>query len=358
MGTAEIAKITTYNKWLATEGIDVLRGYMVDDVHTAPLKPWPRKGGFGVHLNLIGAEDSDASYICEIPVSGILKPQKHLFEETILILSGTGKTEVWNEGGHKVVCKWREGSLFAVPLNAWHQHFNLGDKPSRYLAVTDAPPVIDLFHNDHFIFNNDFVFTDRFDGQPDYFSGAGKMLDEKTWDTNFVENVETFNLKDYESRAKGGKSIKFELASNTMIAHISEYPVGVYKKAHRHAPGAHVLQLKGKGYTMMWEEGKPYQRFDWHKGSLLVPPRMWFHQHFNLAHESARYMAFRYHSKKFLPGKHFHEGENWSVSTKLGGHQIEYEHEDPQLREIYLKELAKEGIEFKLDALSSGKDGE
>jgi mannose-6-phosphate isomerase-like protein (cupin superfamily) len=356
MANDGISKITTYNKWLATEEIDVLRGYMVDDVRTAPLKPWPRKGGFGVQLNLIGAEDSDAAYICEIPVSVILKPQKHLFEEMILILSGEGKTEVWNEGGPKVTCKWQENSLFAVPLNAWHQHFNLGDKPVRYLAVTDAPPVIDLFHNDDFIFNNDFVFTDRFNGQPDYFNGAGKMLDEKTWDTNFVQNVETFRLQDYESRAKGGKSIKFELASNTMIAHISEYPVGVYKKAHRHSPGAHVLQLRGKGYTMMWQEGKPYQRFDWRKGSLLVPPRMWFHQHFNLAHESARYMAFRYHSKKFLPGKHFIEGENWSVSTRLGGHQIEYEDEDPKLREIYMAELAKEGIKFNLTAAGDGKE--
>ncbi len=348
MANEGIAKKTTYQKWLDQEGLDVIRDYMLDDVRTVPLQPWARKGGLGVHLCMAGAEDCDAAYVCEIPVAGVLKPQKHLFEEMILILSGAGKTEVWNAGGPKVTCNWQEGSLFAVPLNAWHQHFNLGNAPARYLAVTDAPPVIDLFHNQDFIFNNDFVFTDRFNGQEDYFSGAGRMLDEKTWDTNFVPNVETFNLQDYSVRAKGGRSIKFELASNTMIAHISEYPVGVYKKAHRHAPGAHVLQLRGKGYTMMWEEGKPYQRFDWHKGSMLVPPRLWFHQHFNLALEPARYMAFRWHSKKFLPGRHFHEGVDWSVSTKLGGHQIEYEHEDPKLREIYLQELARAGIEFKL----------
>ena len=39
---------------------------------------------------------------------------------------------------------------------------------------------------------------------------------------------------------------------------------------------------------------------------------------------------------------------------KEGGDQIEYE--DPQLREIYPKELAKVGIEFNLTA--SGKDDE
>ena len=126
MAKEDTAKITTYDKWLQTEGIDVIRDYMVDDVRTVPLKPWARKGGLGVHLCLAGAEDIDSAYICEIPVATVLKPQKHLFEETILILSGQGKTEVWNEGGPKVTCAWQEGSLFAVPLNAWHEHANTG----------------------------------------------------------------------------------------------------------------------------------------------------------------------------------------------------------------------------------------
>ncbi len=69
----------------------------------------------------------------------------------ILILNGEGKTEVWNQDGPKVVCNWQAGSLFAIPLNASHQHFNTGDKPARYLAVTSAPPVMDLFHNHDFI---------------------------------------------------------------------------------------------------------------------------------------------------------------------------------------------------------------
>jgi oxalate decarboxylase/phosphoglucose isomerase-like protein (cupin superfamily) len=344
----EEKKLTTYEKWLATEGIDVISDYMVADARTIPLKPWPRKGGYGVHLSLKGAVDIDAAYICEIPSKSSLKTQKHLFEEMILILSGEGKTEVWNKDGPKVVCNWQEGSLFAIPLNAYHQHVNVGDEPARYLAVTDAPPVIDLFHNHDFVFNNDFVFKDRFNGEPDYFSGKGELFDEKIWDTNFVPNVETFELEDYSVRAKGGKSIKYELACNTMIAHISEYPVGIHKKAHRHAPGAHILKLSGKGYTLMWEEGKPKMRFDWQRGSLLVPGRMWFHQHFNTSKEPARYIAFRWHSKKFLPGKHFLEGEKWWLSTKLGGNQIEYEDEDPEIREIYKKELEKEGIEMEL----------
>ena len=347
-GRDEDTKLTTYQKWLESEGIDVIRDYMVEDVRTTPLKPWPRKGGKGVHLYLKGAEDCDGAYIFEMAPNSSSTVQKHLFEEMILILSGEGKTEVWHKDNEKVTCKWQEGSLFAIPLNTYHQHFNLGETPCRYLAVTDAPPVIDLFHNNDFVFNNDYVFSDRFNGEADYFSGKGRLFDEKIWDTNFVPNVETFELKEYEVRAKGGKSIKFELACNTMIAHLSEYPVGVYKKAHRHAPGAHILKLSGKGYTLMWEEGNPKKRFDWKRGSVLVPGRMWFHQHFNTSDEPARYLAFRWHSKKFLPGKHFLEGEKWWLSTKLGGHQIEYEDEDPEVREMFEQELEKNGVEVKM----------
>lgn len=90
----------------------------------------------------------------------------------IVILSGLGKTEVWNDGGRKVTCEWKKGSLFAIPLNANHQHFNLADKPVRYLALTDAPPVIDLFHSNDFVFYNNFVFGDRFNGQENTFQKA------------------------------------------------------------------------------------------------------------------------------------------------------------------------------------------
>ncbi|UCE74239.1 MAG: hypothetical protein JSV56_00660, partial [Methanomassiliicoccales archaeon] len=112
--------------------------------------------------------------------------------------------------------------------------------------------------------------------------------------------------------------------------------------------GAYIVILEGKGYSLMWLEGQPKQRFDWHRGSLIVPGRMWFHQHFNTGGEPAKYLALRWGSRKFPTGKHFSEGEGWWYSIKLGGHQIEYEDEDPAVRQMYEQDLAKEGIELKL----------
>lgn len=338
---------TFYQTWVETQGLDVIRGYAVDDVNAIPLKPWARKGGTGAYINLIGAEDADDAYICEIPAGGALRPQKHLFEEFIYVLKGSGATEVWNEGQSKQKIDWQEGSLFAVPLNAWHQHFSRGERPARYIAVTNAPPIMDIFHNSEFIFNNPFVFSDRYNGERDYFIGKSKLYLDRYYVTNFVPNVNVFELIDYKERGVGSTNVKFNMAGGVLEAHVSQVPVGMYKKAHRHQPGAQVLILEGTGYTLMWKEGQPKEKFDWRTGSLLVPPRGWFHQHFNTGSNPAKYLALRWGSKQFLVGQVFDQSKLSKVSTRGGGNQIEYEDEDPKIKELYEEELRKRGLEIR-----------
>jgi hypothetical protein len=88
----------------------------------------------------------------------------------------------------------------------------------------------------------------------------------------------------------------------------------------------------------MWEQGKPRIRFDWKPGSLVVPPNMWFHQHFNTGKESARYFAVRSRgSRKFIHAK------------VLGGEPIEYRDEDPGIRRIFEEELANGGLKSQME---------
>lgn len=341
-----IEKNYFYKEWLRREGIPVIEDYYIKDVKTEKLAPWNRKGGLGVFLNLIGTQDTNDGYICEIPPGSRLSPQRHLYEEMIYIVSGNGATSVWVEGGEKRTFEWHEGSLFAIPLNAWHQHFNgSGMRAARYFAVTDAPLVMNLFHNLDFIFNNNYVFRDRFDDSEDYFNAKGKAYASRIWETNFVSDVRKFELLEWSARGAGGRNRFFELADNTMAAHVSEFPVGTYKKAHRHGPGAHVIIVAGKGYTLMWPEGSPKQRFFWQEGSIIVPPDKWFHQHFNTGKGEARYLALRWGSQRYRMGQEF----GIEKSYKKGGDQIEYEDEDPEVRKMFEEELAKGGVASKME---------
>jgi gentisate 1,2-dioxygenase len=282
------------------------------------------------------------SYLCEIQAGGELRPQKQLFEEMVLILSGRGATSIWTESTKKQTFEWQEGSLFAIPLNAWHQHFNgQGDRPARYIAVTSAPSVINLFHNIDFVFNAPYEFTDRYAGQENYFSGNGRDIGPNGRETNFVADVGRYELKQIEGRGRGAKNITFALAENTMGALISEWPVGTYKKAHRHGPGAHIIILRGSGYSLFWQEGRPKETLDWKPWSLLGPYNMWFHQHFNASQEPARFLAMYWGGIKYPTGQNV---EGVATSIKEGGNQIEYEDEDLQVREMFEDALKRNGV--------------
>ena len=136
---------------------------------------------------------------------------------------------------------------------------------------------------------------------------------------------------------------------------ISEFPVGTYKKGHRHGAGAHIVVLSGQGYSLIWPEGGKRVRIDWQENSLFVPPDMWFHQHFNTGSESARYLAI--HAERSYKYKGIGKDTNMfdRKSTKLGGNEIYYEDEDPEIRRLFKEELTKTGAPFRMSEYFPGE---
>ena len=112
--------------------------------------------------------------LIEIPPGGNLPPHRHLAEEMILIVSGTGYTTMWPRPEvRKERYDWKEGDLLSPSLNAWHQHFNSSPTtPARYLSITTAPLTQNLFHNSELLSSIDFQFEDRWNQavaqQPEY----------------------------------------------------------------------------------------------------------------------------------------------------------------------------------------------
>ena len=123
-------------------------------------------------------------------------------------------------------------------------------------------------------------------------------------------------------------------------------PVATYKKGHRHGPGAHVIILSGSGYSLMWPEGEEPQRFEWQTGSLIIPPNMWFHQHFNTSPDPARYLAFKHESVSIRNAQGVPKA--W-ISRRIGGDQIDYADERPEIRDMFAEALAQAEITPQMD---------
>ena len=352
---------TTYFKWMADQRIPVIDGYGVEDVREVEMDFWPRLGGRAAFINLYGMEGVTGMYVGEIPAGGALTPEKHFYEEVICILSGQGATEVWQETGRKQMFEWGPWSLFALPLNSWHRLVNGGRQPVKFLAVTNAPLIMDVFHNEDFVFNCPYVFSDRYSGADGFFNVGQKRYEsgmQHIWETNFIMDIQSADLDQREVKGAGVRITQFELSGNGLIGHLAQWPAGRYHKAHYHGAGAILLGLQSSGYVLLWskEAGvQPYQNgrggevveVKWKEGSVYCPPGGWFHQHFNTGPQGARHLALRYGSRIHPIGfkiadKRSEDGVY--IDVKRGGTLIEYADEDPQIRRHYEDEMRKAGV--------------
>src|SRR6266850_1899398 len=198
-------KETPYTRWVREEGLEIISSFYVQNLHTVELKPWPRRGS----------------------------------------------TAVWNDAGKRIQFEWKAGAIFAIPLNCWHQHFNgSGREPARYVAVTNAPVIINAFGDTGFVFN---------------------------------------------------------------------------------------------------------KRYDWKEGAMIVPPNLWFHQHFNTGTTPARYLAFKAEGVAIRNAQGVPKA--W-ISRRLGGDQIDYADERPEIRRWFAEALAKHGLQSNMDKAYSAEAAE
>jgi quercetin dioxygenase-like cupin family protein len=234
-----------YASWLEQEGLPIYTGYAITDVNALALAPSDRLGGSGAYVRLEGTDDLTGLYVHEIPPGQVLEPERHLYEEVIYVLSGHGRAEYWRDDSGKVQFDWQRGSVFASPLNTWHRYVNTSDRePTRYMAVTNAPVLMNIFRDADFLFQNDYFFANRFTGRYDwsgsFFSANPTEVDteyldgeavERNYETNFIADVRQMPLEDMPeaiTRGEGLRQRKLFLANNTMLTFAHEYQPGTY----------------------------------------------------------------------------------------------------------------------------------
>jgi len=356
---------TAYFKWMARQGIPVVDGYGVEDVRDIAMASWARMGGNAAFVNLYGMEGVTGMYVGEIPAGGTLNPERHFYEEVICVLEGQGAAEVWQDGGRKQMFEWGPWSLFAPPLNTWHRLLNGGRTPVKFLAVTNAPLVMDVVHNEEFVFNCPYNFADRYSAAEGYFNQGHKRYEsgmQHIWETNFITDIQSASIDKREVKGAGVSITQFELAGNSLIGHLAQWPAGRYHKAHYHGPRAILMGLQSSGYVLLWSKEigtRPYEagrsadvvEVKWKAGSVYCPPGGWFHQHFNTGAQPARHLALRYGSRIHPLGfkiadKRSEDGVY--IDIKRGGTLIEYADEDPHIRKHYEDEMKQTGVQCEM----------
>ncbi|MGD0025179.1 MAG: hypothetical protein ABSC37_11245 [Xanthobacteraceae bacterium] len=342
-----------YLSWAAKEGVPIREDFGVD-LLKVPVASWPRLGVEGGIVNLKGRGDFVSIFVIDLAPGTGTAPQKHVYEEVVYVLSGYGSTSIETSDGRSHSFEWGPKSLFALPLNARYRRFNTsGRERARLASTNNLAMMLNLFHNEAFIFDNPGDFSER-QGSQRFFSGEGDFIPVRPgrnmWETNFIPDLAAFELKEWAARGAGGSSMIFILAEGTMHAHTSQMPVGTYKKAHRHGADFHVFTVAGHGYSLLWYAGdKEFVRVDWQHGVVFAPPDQMFHQHFNTLPDPARYLAVAFGSLRYpftTDKRRTFIGVD--VNVRDGGCQIEYEDQDSRIHEIYLHELAKYGVQSKM----------
>lgn len=118
----------------------LLQTNFIPDAVNLPLIEARERGAGGGHIRFNMAKGSIPSHISQFAVGTYKKAHAHGPGAHVIVLSGEGYSLMWPEGGEPTRYPWQVGTLI-VPPNRWfHQHFNSGVAPARYLAFKHFSP--------------------------------------------------------------------------------------------------------------------------------------------------------------------------------------------------------------------------
>jgi hypothetical protein len=346
-----------YLSWAENERVPITDDFGVD-LLKVPTAKWPLMGVEGGIVHLKGRGDFVSVFVLDLAPGAKTEPQKHLFEEVVYVLYGHGSTVIETSDGHKHSFEWGPKSLFALPLNCRYQHFNSSGRSARvFHRPIGLPTMLNLFHNEAFVFDNSYQFVDR-QGAPD--SSRARVISFRCgraasmWETNFIPDLAAFELKAWDQRRW---RIEHDVHSGGRhhMPHSSQMPVGTIRKRTGMARTSMCSPSPGMAIRCCGMTARKISvRVDWQHGVVFAPPDQMFHQHFNTAQHPARYLAVAMGSLRYpftADKKRVFMGMD--VNVKDGGCQIEYEHQDPRIHKIFLSELAAHGVKSAWRSLST-----
>ena len=117
------------------------------DIRTVGTRSFDYRGAGNTTIRFLMAGNTTLGiHVSEMPPRAYKKAHRQSGEAFVLVLSGEGFSLAWPEGAYssKRRVDWKAGTLFTPPFYWYHQNFNAGSTPARYLAVNTPALVRNL----------------------------------------------------------------------------------------------------------------------------------------------------------------------------------------------------------------------
>jgi len=110
---------------------------LIPDLGAFALPEWEARGAGNRNINIALADSSMHAHVSELPPGTYTKGRWHDSGVHVMAISGAGYTLVWKHGEERFEkLDLRPGSVLVLTDETFHQHFNAGGEPLRYLAVS------------------------------------------------------------------------------------------------------------------------------------------------------------------------------------------------------------------------------
>ena len=125
------------NRGAGIARLNIWETNFVPDLTGFKLYELNERGKGSLNVSFVLADGTMHAHTSQIPTGRYKKAHRHAAGTHVHAVDGEGYTLLWYEGDSEFKeFPWKHGFMYTPPFWMFHQHFNTGDKPARYLACS------------------------------------------------------------------------------------------------------------------------------------------------------------------------------------------------------------------------------
>ena len=259
-------------QWLLPQGL------IARNLSEHVLFPRPKKNAtgrsFAVAFDELAGNTMLGMHMSRMEPGAHNRGHRHVDEAIIMVVAGQGWSELRQSDEQKLQrIEWSAGDLFAVPANAWHQHFNGSDtEPTRQLAFKNTSLLRTLFGSRAFVYDNAFRFDDRYNDQDDYWTSR-RTAQSGVIHTNAIHDLRGQPLPAAPELGDNVSAQRYRLGGHrTLEVDLIELGSSASITRRRSLAEEAFYVLAGQGRTTITDDDGRQVTFRWQAGDLFSPP--------------------------------------------------------------------------------------